>query len=100
MLRAYNYKVEVAVGAKPTELKKYLFVADTGAGPNLIRADCVPPEILGNVNCDRRIVNLASASKHKLHTIRVVYLWMDIGGCAYCKPFVVVRRLADDVITG
>ena len=100
MLSAYNYKVEVAVGAKPTELKQYLSVADTGAGRNLIRADCVPPEILANVNRDRRTFNLASASKHKLHTIGVVYLWMNIGGYACSQPFVVVRRLAADVITG
>ena len=100
MLSAYYYKVEVAVGAKATELKQYLSVADTGAGPNLIRADCVPPEIFANVNRDRRIVNLASASKHKLHTIAVVYLWMDIGGYACRQPFVVVRRLASDVIIG
>ena len=100
MLSAYNYKVEVAVGAKQTELKQYLSVADTGAGPTLIRADCVPPEILANVNRDRRIVNLASASTHKLHTIGVVYLWVDIGGYACRQPFVVVRRLAADVIIG
>ena len=88
------------VGAKPTELKQYLSVADTGAGPNLIRADCVPPEILANVNRDRRIVNLASASKHKLQTIGVVHLWMDIGGYACRETFVFVRRLASDVIIG
>ena len=92
--------VEVAVDAKRTELKQYLSVADIGAGPNLIRADCVPPEILASVNRDRRIVNLASASKHKLHTIGVVYLWMYIGGYACRKRFVVVRRLAADVIIG
>ena len=74
MLSAYNYKVEVAVGTKPTELRQYLYVADTGAGPNLIRAVCVPPEIVSNVNRDRRIVNLASALRHKLHTIGFVYL--------------------------
>lgn len=77
---AYNYIIEVVVGAKPRGLKQYLFVADTGYGPYMMRADCVPPEKLGNVNRGRRIVNLASASKHKLHTIRVMYLWMDKGG--------------------
>ena len=100
MLSSYNYKVEVAVGAKPTEQKQYLSDAGTSAGPNLIRADCVPPEILANLNRDRRIVNLASASKHKLHTIGVVYLWMGMGGYACRQPFVVVRRLAADVIIG
>ena len=96
MLSAYNcsYKVEVTVGAKPTELKQYLSVADTSAGPNLIRADCVPAEILANVNRDRRIVNLASASKHKLHTIEVVYRGMDMGRYACRQAFVVVRLLA------
>ena len=64
MLSAYSYKVEAAVDAKPTDLKPFLSVADTVTGPNLIRADCVPPEILANVNHDRRIVKLASASKH------------------------------------
>ena len=98
MLSAYNYEVEVAVGAKPTELKQHLSVADTDAGPNLIRADSVPPEILANVNRDRRAVNLASASKHKLHTIEFVYLWMDIGGYACLQPVVIVRRLAANVI--
>ena len=100
MLSAYNYKVDVAVGAKPTELKRYLSLEDIGAGPNLIRADCVPPEILANVNRDRRIVNLASAAKHKLHTIGVVSLWMDIGGCAFRQPFVVIRRRAAGIIIG
>ena len=64
MLSSYNYKVEVAVGAKPAELKQYLSVTGTDAGQNRIRADCVPPEILANLNRDRRIINLASASKH------------------------------------
>ena len=100
MISTYKYRVEVAVGAKPTELKQDLSVADTGAGHNLIRADCVPPDILAKVNHDRRIVNLASASKHKLHTIGVVYLWMDIGGYACRQPFAVARRLAADVVIG
>ena len=100
MISVYNYKVEVAVGAKPTDLKQYLSVPDTGSGPNVIRADCVPQEIFANVNRDRHIVNLASASWHKLHTIRVVCLWMDIGAYECRQPFAVVRRLASDVIIG
>ena len=100
MLSAYNYKVEVAVGTKPTELKQYLSVADADAGPNLTRVDGDPPEILANVNRDRRIVNLASDSKHKLQTIGVVSLWMDIDGYASRQAFVVVRRLGADVIIG
>ena len=78
MHSAYTYKVEVPVDAKPTELKQYQSVTDTGAGPNLIRAHCVPPEIIATVNRDQRIVNLASASKHKLYTIGFVPPWMDI----------------------
>ena len=76
MFIAYNYKVEVANVAKLTELKQYLSVADTDAGPNLRRADCVPPEILANVNRDRRIFNLASASKYKLHTDSSTFGWI------------------------
>ena len=52
MRGSYNYKVEVAVDAKTTELKQYLSVADKCTGPDLIRADCVPPEILANVSRD------------------------------------------------
>ena len=43
---------------------------------------------------------LVGSSKHKLHTIGVMYLWMDMGGYACRQPFVVVRRLAADVIIG
>ena len=53
-----------------------------------------------NVNRYRGIVNLASASKHKLHTIGFLYLWMGIGGYACRQPFVVVRRLAANVTIG
>ena len=52
------------------------------------------------MNHYRRIFNLASASKQRLHTIGVVYLWVDIGGYACRRTFVVVRRSAPDVIVG
>ena len=100
MLSAYNYKVEASIRSNPNDWSSFLSVADTGAGPNLIRADCVPPEVLAKINRDRHVVNLASASKHKLHTIGIVNLHVNLGGYKCRQPFVVVRRLAADVTLG
>ena len=100
MLSAYNYKVEASIRTNPNDWISFLSVADTGAGPNLIRADCVPPEVLAKVNSDRHVFNLASASKHKLHTIGIVNPHVNLGGYKCRQSFVVVRRRAADVILG
>ena len=100
MLSAYNYEVEASIGTNPSDWTSFLSVADTGAGPNLIRADCVPPEVHAKVNRHRHVVNLASASKQKLHTIDTVNLHVNLGGYKCRQPFVVGLRLAADVILG
>ena len=100
MLSAYNYKVEALIRTNPNDWTSFLSVADTRAGPNLIRAGCAPPDVLAKVNRDRHVVNLARASKDKLHTIGIVNLHVNLGGYKCRQPFVVVRRLAADVILG
>lgn len=40
---------------------------DTGAGPNLVKAACLPEEFVANANRNREIVNLSSASSHLLN---------------------------------
>ena len=97
VLSSFNYKVEAFIGPSYTTTQRMLTVFDTGAGPNLIRADMVPQ---GTRMFKRKIVNLASASKHRLETLGIVSLTVDLSGYVCKQPFVVTRNLAADAILG
>ena len=79
-LSYYNYKFEARIGPDSKPLTFHLSVFDTGAGPNIIRADFLPPEVLSSLNTERTIANLASATKHALDTLGIAYLYVDIVG--------------------
>ncbi len=84
-LSSFKYKVEAAVGPTAAALQPLLTVLDTGARPNLTRADLLPPEILDELDSEREIVRLASASDHRL----------DVFGASQTvrEPFVVYDSL-------
>ena len=71
-LSAYTYKLSVAVGANSTRFRQMLSVLDTGAVHNVIRAECVPEEVLRTLDTTREVVNLSTASKVPLPTLRIV----------------------------
>ncbi len=60
--------LEAAIGPEVQSLKPLLTVLDTGAGPDLIRADLLAPEVLASCDTKRPITNLASVSNHRLDT--------------------------------
>ena len=97
---AYNYKVNASVGSSITSTEKVMAVLDTGAGPNLVRADLLPDHTLSTLYRKKRIVNLASASNHRLKTLGIAMLTVNIEGYICREPFVVVQALAADVILG
>ena len=93
LLSPYNYKVEALIGRTRTLQSSYLTVLDTGAGPNLIRSDCLDTEALATVDTSPDIVNLASATKHRLDTLGIVTLTVTVAGFTSRQPFVVVKEL-------
>ena len=99
-LSPYNYKVEASVGVIADKLQKSLCVFDTGAGPNLIRADLLPDDVIHRLNTTRKVVNLRSASTHQISVLGITHLTVEVNGYRCRQPFVVVRQLTSDVIIG
>lgn len=97
-LSRYNYKVAAALGCDNTSLTPVLSVLDTGAGPNLVRLSALPPPLRSQINSSRAIVNLQSASRHKITTLGVVTLTVRVGTYEARQPFAVVRNLAVEAI--
>lgn len=73
---------------------------DSCAGPNLVKAARLTDEFAVNANCKREIVNLSSASNHRLKTMTIVALTLRIGKLTVKHDFVVVKELSADAITG
>ena len=99
-LSVYNYKVEAALGPSADSCTRMLTVFDTGAGPNLIRADLLPPGVIKTACQKREIVTLRSASKHRLETMGIVTLTVKIADMTARTPFVVVKQLGADALLG
>ena len=57
-LSLYNYKVSASVGVSADRCVPRLSVLDTGAGPNLIREDLLPQDVVNRAMREREIVNL------------------------------------------
>ena len=91
-LSGYNYKVEAKIRPTVSSQVPRLTVFDTGAGPNLIRASLLPPETLANIDRQRSIVKLTSASKHPLDVLGIVTLTLTVSTLRVRQPFVVVRQ--------
>ena len=99
-LSKFNYKVSAMIGPDVSSLRPHLTVLDTGAGPNLIRADLLPEQVISKINRSREIINLSSASNHKIDVLGTTLLTVKVGDQLTRTQFVVVRNLGADVILG
>ncbi len=61
-LSTHNYKVEASIGPHTRSLRPMLTVLDTGAGPNLVRADLLPQAVLASCDSSRDIVTVVGFS--------------------------------------
>ena len=99
-LSTYNYKVAAQIGTSDKFTNDVLTVLDTGARPNLIRADCTPKEALSNLRSATEFATIASASRHRIHVIGIATLTVRVGEHTCRQPLLVVRNLSADVILG
>ena len=99
-LSAFNYKVNAEVAVTRNSLEHRLTVLDTGAGPNLIRADLLPHHVLSDLIAKNEIVNLASASNHRLDTLGITTSTVKVSNQITRSAFVAVDQLRADVILG
>ena len=73
---------------------------DTGAGPNLIRADLLPQDGLNRAMREREIVNLRSASQHRLDALGIVTLTVKIADMTVRALFFIIRQLGAGMLLG
>lgn len=77
-----------------------LTVADTGAGPNMNRADLLPDETILNLDTSRDMVGLSGPSNHRIEFMGIATLSITISKYKARQKFLVVKRLGADVILG
>ena len=99
-LSSLNYKVEASINTHKDTWRPLLSVLDTGAGPNLIRADLLPEPVLHKLDTSREVVNLSSASGHGLDVLGITRLSVKVGSQVTTHDFVVSRQLSTDVLLG
>ncbi len=99
-LRWFNYKITANIGTDRNAFLPMLTVIDTGAGPNLIREGACPVKALETMDTSERIASLREASRHKLHTIGIVTLTVQVATKTSRVPFFVGRNLRTDALLG
>ena len=99
-LGQYNYKLNADVGFSDGTWARALTVLDTGAAPNLIRADLVPIKALAQTHKPNELINLASASGHKIDVLGTINVKVRVGSMVHKHEFIVSRQLHADVLLG
>ena len=100
LLLGFDYKIAAHIGPNRNKLSPMLTVLDTGVGPNLIREEVCPEKSLQNIDTTRHIANFRGSSRHKLHTLGIVNLTVQVGTQTNKVPFVAVRNLGADALVG
>ena len=96
----YNYRIEVITGQSIQRKRNVLWVFDSGARLNLIRAGILATQTRSRIVKEAKIVNLATTSKHRLSVIGILPLSVAIGSQATRIYLVVVNKRGADVILG
>eukprot|EP00171_Calliarthron_tuberculosum_P004090 IDg4090t1 len=90
-LSYFNYMLEARDGRTKDTQQQLLTVLDTGAGPNLIRSALLSEESLRPLENHKEVVNLSSASKHRLDVMGTLPLTVTVAEVTIRQRFVVVR---------
>lgn len=91
--------MEGMVGTTQEKQVEKRTVVDTGAGPNLIRAELLPDEILLKLLCSREVVNLSSAYV-LVSCSRAGTCFTETGHTIYDKNLVASANGIDDIREG
>ena len=99
-MKSRNYKFVVSVGVSNSALAPVVAVLDTGAGPNLIREDVLPPNWESLRLRGVPIPRVMNASGRLLHSKGVMVLILQVGGLRTRVRFYVTPGLAVPCILG
>lgn len=91
------YQVSVSIGLNSWKMRPIKFVFDSGAGPDLIRADILGPSWLDSV-CKREMLDIRSTSDMKLKMSGTKTPFLCMGGSRTRISFDVVNKLVVPVL--
>ena len=94
-----NYKFYADFGLGLHLLVKKLTVLDTGAGPNFVRKDELPPNYMQKLR-PAPLLKICDANRNLIRTCGVIDLMTRIGTRLVRVEFVVCERLAAGVVLG
>jgi transposase InsO family protein len=99
-MKSRNYKFIVSVGVSNSVLAPVVAVLDTGAGPNLIREDVLPPDWESLRLRGVPVPKVMNASGRLLHSKGVIVLIVQVGDLRTRVRFYVTAGLAVPCILG
>ena len=98
MLKKRNYKVYADIGVDTRLLSRRVAILDTGAGPNFIHRDALPPDV--EVLKQGQLPSIADANNRPLSMSGRVDLFVQLGYTRVRAEFLVCERLAAPMIIG
>lgn len=97
VLAKRNYKGYADVGLPNPYMGRQLSVVDTGALPNLINLELVPPALRAHIRCGPGL-DIADANDKPQKTVGYVHLVLRLGTFMFQLEFVVCDKLVPSVI--
>ena len=94
-----NYKVYADIGPDRTRLRRLLSVVDTGAGPNFIRREELPPGIEKDIRYGP-LPDICDANDRPLRMIGTIRLVVRLGRLVSLADFIICQQLAAPMILG
>ena len=98
MLKKRNYNVYADIGVDTRLLSRRVAILDTGAGPNFIHRDALPPDV--EVLKQGQLPSIADANNRPLTMSGRVDLVVQLGYTRVRAEFLVCERLAAPMIIG
>jgi hypothetical protein len=100
LFQSRNYKLCVSLGVSSAILFPVRAVFDTGAGPNIVRADLLPPGWETLLVQNQPLPRITDASGKKMPVKGVIILYIQVGDLRIRVRFYVVPGLGVPFILG
>lgn len=98
-LKSENYKIFANIGLSGAVMYRHAVVLDTGAGPNCIRTDALPPGARGKLEAPPDF-GVFDANGKPLTLEGCIKLDVEVGKCRVTASFIVCRHLQVGTILG
>ena len=96
LMKKRNYKTYCDIGPNRLLMRKILSVSDTGAGPNFIRKDELPPE--AEIDTSSNLPDVLDANYNLIHMLGTTQQVVRLRHLVESLSFIVCKTLAAPLI--